>query len=67
MCMNWLSLSSAAAHLDVSTDTVLRRAIPWSDDVVPGKIRWKFLKLGEDTRQERRYYAPDLDALLVEA
>lgn len=32
---------------------------------MPGKIRFKLLKLGEGTRQERRYYKPDVEALLV--
>lgn len=65
----WLSLSGAAAFLDVSTETIGRRAIPWPEDdqPVPGRLRWKFLKLGEDTRMERRYYVPDLDALMVRA
>lgn len=61
----WLSLSGSAEYLDVSTDTVLRRAVPWSDDYVPGKVRWKYLKLGEGTRQERRYWVEDLGAMLV--
>ena len=63
----WKSLSSAAQHLDVSNDTILRRAVPWQDEPVEGRIRFKHLKLGADTRQERRYYVPDLDALLVTA
>ncbi len=70
MCMNnnnWKCLSGGADHIDVSADTILRRAIPWSDEPVPGKVRFKYLKLGVDTRQERRYYVPDLDALLVSA
>ena len=31
---------------------------------VPGKLRYKLLKLGEDTWRERRYFEPDLEALL---
>jgi hypothetical protein len=46
-------------------DTIERRAIPWQDDPVPGKLRYKHLKLGEETRQERRYCEEDLEALLV--
>ncbi len=64
---NWLSLSSAAEFLDVSTDTVLRRAVEWTDSPIPGKLRYKCLKLGEGTRMERRYYRPDLETLLVTA
>lgn len=61
----WFSLSSAAKYLDVSEDTVNRRGIPWQDKPVPGKLRWKLLKLGEGTRMERRYFRDDLDGLLV--
>lgn len=60
----WLSLGGIAAYIDVSTDTVLRRAIPWQDLPVRGKIRFKHLKLGDGTRQERRYYAQDATDLL---
>jgi hypothetical protein len=63
----WLSVSSAAEFLDVSTDTILRRVIEWTDSPVPGKVRYKCLKLGEGTRMERRYYRPDLETLLVTA
>jgi hypothetical protein len=62
---NWLSRKGAAEKLDVSVDTIERRAIPWQDEPVPGKLRYKHLKLGEETRQERRYCEEDLEALLV--
>jgi len=62
---NWLSRKGAAEKLDVSVDTIERRAIPWQDDPVLGKLRYKHLKLGEETRQERRYCEEDLEALLV--
>lgn len=67
---DWLSLSSAAEFLDVSTDTILRRAVPWpkdDDNPIHGRIRFKKLMLGEKTRMERRYYKPDLEAFLVPA
>jgi hypothetical protein len=31
---------------------------PWQSEPVPNRIRFKFLKLAEDTRKERRYYEP---------
>ena len=62
---NWLSRKGAAEKLDVSVDTIERRAIPWQDEPVLGKLRYKYLKLGEETRQDRRYCEEDLDALLV--
>jgi hypothetical protein len=61
----WLALAGAAAYVDVSVDTISRRAIAWQDSPVPGKLRWGYLKLGEQTRQERRYLVDDLDALVV--
>jgi hypothetical protein len=61
----WLSLAGAAEYLDCSKDTILRRAVPWSIEDVPGRIRFKYLRLGEDTRMDRRYWVEDLDALLV--
>lgn len=60
----WLSLANAAEYLDVSKDTVLRRAVEWSEEPVPGKVRTKYLVLGIDTRQDRRYYSPDLESWL---
>ena len=62
---NWLSRKGAAEKLNVSVDTIERRAIPWQDDPVPGKLRYKCLKLGEETRQDRRYCEEDLQALLA--
>ena len=61
----WLSRKDAAKKISVSVDTVERRAHPWQDDRVLGRIRFKLLRLGEDTRQERRYFEPDVEALLV--
>jgi hypothetical protein len=59
----WASLSGAAAYIDVSTDTIGRRAVPFVEGKprVSGKVRWKLLKLGEGTRMERRYFVDDLD------
>jgi hypothetical protein len=62
---NWLSRRGAAEKLDVSVDTVERRAIPWQEEPVTGRLRYKYLKLGDQTRQDRRYCEEDLDALLV--
>jgi hypothetical protein len=62
---NWLSRKGAAEKLDVSVDTIERRAIPWQENPAPGKLRYKYLKLGDQTRQDRRYFEEDLEALLV--
>lgn len=65
MDMNyWLSRKEAARKVSVSVDTIERRSVPWKKEPVPGKLRYKLLKLGDNTRQERRYFEPDLEALL---
>ena len=61
----WLSRREAARKISVSVDTIERRSLPWQDDPVPGKLRYKLLKLGEDTWMERRYFEPDVEAFLV--
>ena len=63
----WLSRKDAAKKIGVSVQTIQRRAIAWEVDggFIPGKVRFKLLKLDDDTRQERRYYEPDVEALLV--
>ena len=60
----WLSRREAARKISVSVDTIERRSLPWQDEPVPGKLRYKYLKLGEDTWRERRYFEPDVEALL---
>lgn len=61
----WLSRKDAAQKISVSVDTVERRAVPWQQQRVLNRIRIKELKLAEGTRRERRYFEPDLEALLV--
>ena len=61
----WLSRREAARKISVSVDSIQRRAIRWSDEPVPGRLRYKFLKLGEGTRLERRFFEPDVEAFLV--
>jgi hypothetical protein len=64
----WASLSGAAELIDVSKDTILRRALEYTGKLEEihlhpcpdGKVRSKKLRLGKDTRQDRRYYVPDL-------
>jgi hypothetical protein len=66
--VQWLCCSHASAMIDVSDDTIQRRAVPWDDKVGSreGKIRYKHLDLnpGSRKKKERRYYAPDVLALL---
>ncbi len=62
----WLSAKEAAKKLSVSTDIIERRAIPWQDASEPYKVRYKYLVLGEGAEPVRRYYEPDVEALLCE-
>jgi len=62
----WLSAKEAAKKLSVSTDTIERRAIPWQDAGEPYKVRYKYLVLSEGAEPVRRYYEPDVEALLCE-
>jgi hypothetical protein len=56
----------AAAMIDLSVDTIQRRAIPDDDKVgyVDAKIRFKELNLNPGKAGDRRYYAPDVLLLL---
>ncbi len=64
--VQWVSCQHAAAMIDLSVDTIQRRAIPDDDKVgyVDGKIRFKELGLNPGKVGDRRYYAPDVLLLL---
>lgn len=59
----WGGLNKVVGIIDVSEDTILRRAAEFKGDVndiqnqpcPEGKVRFKMLRLGKATRQERRY------------
>lgn len=61
----WLSRKAAARQISRSGDTVKRRGIPWRDDFIEGKLRWKWLELDESTRKQRRYFESDVEAMLA--
>lgn len=61
----WLGGKDAGLYIGCSRDYVEQRALPWRDDYVPFKVRFKML-VGDPVGQPtRKYYRPDLDALLV--
>ena len=62
----WLSAKEAAKKLSVSTDTIERRAIEWQESPERYKVRYKFLVLDDGAEPVRRYYEPDVEALLCE-
>ncbi len=62
----WLSKQQAAALIDVSHDTIERRAIPWTEQPVRFKVRFKYMKLDAESRPLPRYYRPDVEAFLLE-
>lgn len=58
----WVGITNAAALIDSSTEYIEDRATPWPDDdaVVPGSVRY----LVRGVKRERRYFVPDVEALL---
>ena len=50
--------------IDVSKDTILRRSVPWRDEPILHRIRYRLLALDQGTRRERRYFASDVEALM---
>jgi hypothetical protein len=52
-------------YIGFSRDCVEARAVPWQDDHIPFKVRFKHVIGDEGAEPIRRYYRPDLDALLV--
>ncbi len=62
----WLSAKEAAKKLSVSTDTIGRRAIAWQESPERYKVRYKYLVLDQDAEPVRRYYEPDVEAMLCD-
>jgi hypothetical protein len=71
---NWQRGGIAGKYCDLSSDSVERRGIPmWvvldsvrvQQDYFPYKIRYDELQLSKGGRIIKRYYLPDLEALLV--
>jgi len=61
----WLGGKEAGMYIGFSRDYVEDRAVPWQDDLIPFKVRFKHVIGNEGAEPVRRYYRPDLDALLV--
>ena len=63
----WLSGKEAGAYIGMSRDYIEDRAVPWPDDDthVPYKVRYQFIVGGKGAVPVRRYYRPDLDALMA--
>jgi hypothetical protein len=61
----WLSLSAAAAFVDVPYETIIRVSIPWQEDPVAHRIRFSLLLLDAGSKGEPRYFAPDVEHLLA--
>lgn len=60
----WVKGKSLAAFLDVSRDTIERRAVPWQESPVPHRFRFKLLQLDATTPPERRYFLRDAEQCL---
>ncbi len=60
----WVSCKTLCDYLDISDETVRRCRIPWQDDPVPHRFRYKDMKLREDAEPEKRYWLEDAEAFL---
>ena len=60
----WLGGKDAGEYLGVSRDFVEERAVAWVDEPVPGMLRYKHMVTKSNGEPIRRYFVPDLDALL---
>lgn len=62
MCLRlWLKASTIKENFPISDDTVRRRRMPWCDEPVPHKIRFKNLQL--ERGEEPRHYVHDVLAI----
>lgn len=61
----WLGGKDAGLYIGRSRDAVEKRAIPWRDEYVEKKVRYKLLQMDADGETERRYFKPDLDKWLL--
>jgi hypothetical protein len=60
----WVSLSAAAAFVDVPNETILRVSIPRQEKPVAHRIRFSLLLLDADSKGEPRFFADDVENLL---
>jgi len=60
----WMGATASARWIGVADDTIARRGIPWQDEFVPHRVRYKVLDLDPGTEGDRRYYLPDVETLL---
>jgi len=61
----WMSGKDAALFVGRSRDSIEKRAVPWTPEYVPKKIRYVHLQMDKGGEIERRYYKPDLDGWLM--
>jgi len=61
----WVSRVQAATLTGYHVISISRKAVDWTDKPIPGMVRSKRLRLGDHTRQEPRFFLPDLEALAL--
>ena len=61
---SFLGGKEAGLLIGFSRDTIERRATPWEDEPVPFKVRYLEAVLDKRGKPVRRYYRPDVLALL---
>ena len=60
----WMRVIDAASFLGLSSNAVEERAIPWQDEPMPHRLRYKLLVLEADAKPRRRCFRQDVEALL---
>ena len=60
----WVTITAAAALIDVPLETISGLAIPWQETEVPHRIRFRLLVLEPGTKGEPRFLVADLKKLL---
>lgn len=61
----WVTISTAAALVDVTEETISKLAVPWQEAEAPHRIRFRLLVLEAGSKGEPRFFAPDLQTLLL--
>ena len=59
-----MSGKDAGNWVGLSRDAIERRALAWQEEPVLFRVRFKLLQLDGDTKPMRRYFKPDVEALL---
>jgi integrase len=62
----WLSLSAAAALVDLPEHAILSRAVPWQAAPLAHHFRFRLLTLDQGKPGDPRFFGPDLESVLLD-